>query len=165
MATGTRPFRGETCGSVNAILGEVPTSPAQLNPQVPFKLEEIITKCLEKDRELRYHHASDLRTDLQRLKRDRDTRRPVFAQKASSSPSTSAGTSPMASVNASTDTQEWQGAACETSVLKRRRCDRTAVGHWLWDVPPAFATFSLDHRFCCRAALHQRGRGCQHRIL
>jgi serine/threonine protein kinase len=71
MATGTFPFRGDTCGVVfEAILNRTPTSTARLNPDAPSKLEEIIRKCLEKDRSLRYQHAADIRTDLQRLKRD-----------------------------------------------------------------------------------------------
>ncbi len=71
MATGTLPFRGETPGVIfHAILETKPTSAVRLNPDVPVKLEEIINKCLEKDRSLRYQHASEIRTDLQRLKRD-----------------------------------------------------------------------------------------------
>ena len=71
MATGTLPFRGDTCGVVfEAILNRTPASTARLNPDAPSKLEEIIRKCLEKDRRLRYQHAADIRTDLQRLKRD-----------------------------------------------------------------------------------------------
>ena len=74
MATGTLPFRGESSGVIfKAILDGTPTPAVQLNPDVPSKLEEIIDKCLEKDRELRYQHASDVRTDLQRLKRDTDS--------------------------------------------------------------------------------------------
>jgi eukaryotic-like serine/threonine-protein kinase len=71
MATGTRPFRGESPGTIfDAILNRAPVPPVRLNPDVPSELERIIDKCLEKDRNLRYQHASDLRTDLQRLKRD-----------------------------------------------------------------------------------------------
>jgi serine/threonine protein kinase/tetratricopeptide (TPR) repeat protein len=71
MATGQLPFRGDTSGmTFHAILERAPVSPLRLNPEVPPKLEEIINKCLEKDRELRYQHAADLRADLQRLKRD-----------------------------------------------------------------------------------------------
>ena len=71
MATGTLPFRGESSGVVfKAILDGSPTSAVRLNPDVPAKLEEIINKALEKDCNLRYQHAADMRTDLQRLKRD-----------------------------------------------------------------------------------------------
>ena len=74
MCTGTLPFRGDTTGVIfKAILDGTPTSAVRLNPDIPPKLEEIMTKCLEKDRNLRYQHASDIRTDLQRLKRDTES--------------------------------------------------------------------------------------------
>ena len=71
MAAGTRPFRGDSTGVVfEAILNRAPVPPVRLNPDVPAELERVIGKCLEKDRALRYQHASDIRADLQRLKRD-----------------------------------------------------------------------------------------------
>src|SRR5690348_1286167 len=71
MSTGRLPFRGESSGVIfKAILDGVPTSPMRLNPDLPVELERIINKCLEKDRNLRYQHASDIRIDLQRLRRD-----------------------------------------------------------------------------------------------
>jgi serine/threonine protein kinase len=74
MATGALPFRGESSGVIfNAILERPPVSAVRLNPDLPPKLEEIINKALEKDLNLRYQHASDIRTDLQRLKRDIDS--------------------------------------------------------------------------------------------
>src|SRR5689334_9632319 len=76
MATGALPFRGESSGVIfNAILERPPVSPARLNPDLQPKLEEIINKALEKDRNLRYQHASEIRTDLQRLKRDSESGR------------------------------------------------------------------------------------------
>jgi len=78
MATGALPFRGGSSGDIfNSILERVPVPPVRLNPDLPRKLEEIIDKALEKDRNLRYQHASDIRTDLQRLKRERDSGRPT----------------------------------------------------------------------------------------
>src|SRR2546426_4233120 len=74
MATGQLPFRGNTSGLIfYAILERPPVPPVRINPEVPPKLEEIISKCLEKDRELRYQVASELRADLKRLKRDTDS--------------------------------------------------------------------------------------------
>ncbi len=71
MATGILPFRGESWGVIfKAILDAAPTPAVQLNPNVPPKLEDVIAKALEKDRNLRYQHAADMRTDLQRLKRE-----------------------------------------------------------------------------------------------
>jgi serine/threonine protein kinase len=76
MCTGTLPFRGESSGVIfKAILDGTPTSPVRLNPDLPVELERVIHKCLEKDRNLRYQHASEIRTDLQRLKRDTDSRK------------------------------------------------------------------------------------------
>jgi len=74
MTTGQLPFRGESSATIfEAILNRTPVAPLRLNPDVPAELERIIGKALEKDRSLRYQHASDLRGDLQRLKRDTDT--------------------------------------------------------------------------------------------
>ena len=71
MATGTLPFGGQTTGEMlEAIFTKEPVAPVRLNPKVPAKLEEIIAKAMEKDRNLRYQSAADMRTDLQRLKRD-----------------------------------------------------------------------------------------------
>jgi serine/threonine protein kinase/tetratricopeptide (TPR) repeat protein len=76
MATGQMPFRGDSTAEIfDCILNRVPTAPVRLNSQLPAKLEDIISKALEKDRSLRYQHAADMRTDLQRLKRDTDTGR------------------------------------------------------------------------------------------
>ncbi len=74
MATGTLPFRGESTGVIfKEILDSSPTPATRLNSELPLELERIINKALEKDRNLRYQHASDIRTDLQRLKRDTDS--------------------------------------------------------------------------------------------
>ncbi len=75
MATGA-PFRGETSGVViDAILNRAPVPPVRLNPDIPAELERIINRALDKDRELRYQHASDIRAELKRLKRDTNSGR------------------------------------------------------------------------------------------
>jgi eukaryotic-like serine/threonine-protein kinase len=74
MCTGVLPFRGDTSALIfDSILNRAPVPPVRINPDTPPKLEEIINKALEKDRNLRHQHASDLRTDLQRLRRDTES--------------------------------------------------------------------------------------------
>jgi eukaryotic-like serine/threonine-protein kinase len=81
MATGTLPFRGDTSAVIfNAILERAPTSAIRLNPEVPAELERIISRSLEKDRDLRYQHASEMRAELQRLKRDTESGRRIAAE-------------------------------------------------------------------------------------
>jgi serine/threonine protein kinase/tetratricopeptide (TPR) repeat protein len=98
MATGRLPFRGDTSGVIfEAILNRAPVPPIRLNPELPPKLEDVINKAIDKDRNLRYQHVSELRTDLQRLKRDTDSSRSAIAVVAESEIPASGGSSPSAS--------------------------------------------------------------------
>jgi len=87
MSTGSLPFRGDTSAVIfEAILNRTPVAPVRLNPEVPPKLEEIINKALEKDRELRCQSAAELRADLKRLKRELESGKSAVSATASSGP-------------------------------------------------------------------------------
>jgi serine/threonine protein kinase len=108
MATGALPFRGESSAMIcEAIVNRAPVAVVRVNPDIAPELERIIAKALEKDRNLRYQHASEMRSDLQRLKRDTETGRAIAAssgtvavaqesstQVAAPSPSPASGSSP-----------------------------------------------------------------------
>jgi serine/threonine protein kinase len=81
MATGKQAFSGSTSAVIHdAILNRAPTPVTRLNPEIPVQLEHILDKALEKDQEIRYQTASDLRNDLKRLKRDTDSGRATRAE-------------------------------------------------------------------------------------
>jgi serine/threonine protein kinase/Tfp pilus assembly protein PilF len=101
MSTGLLPFRGDTSGVVfNAILEREPIAPVRLNPDLPPRLEEIIRKALEKDRNLRYQHAADLRADLQRFKRDSESGRKAVVDEKQESGTVAALSDPRGGVSA-----------------------------------------------------------------
>ncbi|MFZ0799442.1 MAG: protein kinase [Terriglobales bacterium] len=94
MVTGTVPFHGQGSGDIyDAILHKAPTAPVRLTPEVPVELERIIFKALEKDRELRYQHASDMCADLKRLKRETESGRVAAEASDGSSASVHPGAS------------------------------------------------------------------------
>ena len=102
MATGALPFRGESSGVIfHAILERQPVPAVRLNPDLPPKLEDIISRALEKDRELRYQHASEMRSELMRLKRDTDSGRILSSesgavQEPTAEPTTRSAAPPLA---------------------------------------------------------------------
>jgi tetratricopeptide (TPR) repeat protein/predicted Ser/Thr protein kinase len=102
MATGRAPFAGNTTAVIfNAILERQPPPPSHLNPELPAKLEEIISKALEKQAKLRYQHAADIQTDLQRLKRDSGTATAAEGRDRDSGRSTAASAAPTGTAAAS----------------------------------------------------------------
>ena len=114
MATGQLPFRGESSGVIfKAILDSKPTSPARLNPELPAELERTIDKLLEKDRDLRYQSAAEVRADLKRLKRETETGR-----------SSAVG---LAAATESAASKRWMAAVAALIVLAM-----AAAGIWYW---------------------------------
>jgi eukaryotic-like serine/threonine-protein kinase len=127
IATGLLPFRGETSGVIaEAILNRSPVAPIRLNPDLPAKLEEVIHKALEKDRKLRYQNASEIRTDLQRLKRDSDSRGTAIAAEETSTKPAKKST-------------RWVTVAAATIVIVG-----LAVGGWLFFSRQAHALTAKD---------------------
>src|ERR1700678_3642984 len=119
MSTGAVPFRGETSGVItDAILNRAPVAPVRLNPDLPAKLEDIINRAIEKDRELRYQHASEVRADLKRLRRDTDSSRITSStqqQLHNSGPLTASGTGAPGSSSASDSTGAMNSAATNSA--------------------------------------------------
>jgi tetratricopeptide (TPR) repeat protein/predicted Ser/Thr protein kinase len=127
MVTGVLPFRGDTIGVIaEAILNREPVSPVRLNPDIPLKVEEVIDKALEKDRRLRYQNAADIRTDLQRLKRDSDAGRAAVA-------AVDAG------VNPALKSTRWRAVAAATILVIG-----LVVGGWLFFSRKAHALTDKD---------------------
>src|SRR6201997_1240530 len=103
MAPGALPFRGDTSGMIfEAVLNRAPIPPVRLNPDVPAELERIINRALEKDRDLRYQHASDMRAERQRLKRDTDSSRHISSASGEIAAPTPAVAQPAQNTSSST---------------------------------------------------------------
>jgi len=122
MATGILPFRGETPGVITeAILNRIPTPPVRLNPDLPAELERIISKLLEKDIELRYQSAAEVRADLRRMKRERDATR-ISATVATQSPS-----GPSATVSSSSSAAAVSPASAGIKAVPEPRPRRAVI--------------------------------------
>lgn len=128
MVTGAVPFNGDTAAVIfDAILNRAPLQPLRFNPNLPAKLEEIIDKSLEKDRDLRYQHASEIRSDLKRLQRDSGSSNrliapaqdpgPILAQQTAASQTPAAGTVPAAQSSAVISAAN-QSSPLQSSILQ-----------------------------------------------
>ena len=124
MATGALPFRGDTSGMIfEAVMNRAPVPPVRLNPDVPVELERIINRALEKDRDLRYQHASDVRAELQRLKRDTDSSRHISSASGEIAAPTAAVAQPAQNTSSATVVAAapqrpwWYGAAAVAAII------------------------------------------------
>ncbi len=111
MVTGTMPFRGDTSAVITeAILNRAPVPAVRLNPDVPARLEDVTNKALEKDKKLRYQSAADMRTDLQRVRRDTESGRSASTAAAAAAGFSSTSASSSAHFDAALRRQEASGA-------------------------------------------------------
>ena len=135
MATGKQTFTGSSSAEIfDAILNRTPVAPVRLNPEIPPKLEDVINKALEKDKNLRYQSAADMRTDLQRLKRDTDTGRVSAASSGTVAVAQDAG-SQVASQQVSPVTGSATAAPSSSSGVKAGEVSAASRKFWKILVP------------------------------
>jgi eukaryotic-like serine/threonine-protein kinase len=122
MATGRLPFKGDTSAAIfDGILHKAPPSPARFNSEIPAGLEHIISRALEKDRELRYQHASEMRAELQRLKRDTDSGRAAISVVTAATESSSTSAPPVTPVTSSATAASSPSARAPEVTSSRRK--------------------------------------------
>jgi serine/threonine protein kinase len=120
MATGALPFRGDSTGVIfDGIMNRAPLSPLRLNPDLPPKLEDIVNKALEKDRDLRYQHASEIRADLKRLRRETESGR-IAAETSASASVVGGASAPQVDIAASSSTPSSSSAVLIAEVRRHR---------------------------------------------
>ena len=172
MSTGTLPFRGDTSAMIfNSILERAPISPVRLNPDLPAELERIINRALEKDRDLRYQHASEMRAELQRLKRDTESgKKAVVDEESEVQPS---GSSQRTSGSAPLVSQSSSGTRTGVSAphdAEQRSSSGTSKGAVSAQVPvevaarpkwPLFAAAGVLLALILGGGLYWRSRGAQ----
>ena len=144
MATGALPFHGETTALIfNAILNSDPPPAIRFNRDIPAKLEDIINKALEKDRNLRYQHASEVRSDLQRLKRDTETGRVAKAGSGSVPAAQETGTGHVGTAASTVQADRSSAASGSTAAVELRSTGQPRAAVPTWFVVAAVVVVAL----------------------